>query len=192
MLEGKLERLYFAITGDSCSIYHRPTYQYMYSCKTGDVVKEAKKLLSMSTKEFYKFLLNDLTYFRLTKPTHNRGNDEDREKWYQGAWKIGTDRVLKENNLTMKYEEIPWDYVEELQNSKKSGWSTGAKKSFSYDKEFNSIVKTKTERRVKKIKKVDKHIQPTKGTKDNAFSKSVNKVDKRIKKKLKKRLKKTS
>lgn len=178
-----MERLYVAKTRDSSSIYHRPTFQYIESCDNKILKAKLKELLGMNTEEFYRYLKGKGVRLQSKKQyDFNQKDDGDNEKWYQGAWKFVTDKLLKDYKLKMIDEEIPYDFIEVLLNENKTGWSVNTYKDkeeeFSLDMDLDLHFEEKED--LKPLKKVTKNKDKPKPVKHN------NKKNKKIRKRTKK------
>lgn len=121
-----MERLYLAITGDSATIHHRPTHEFIACGNVKDMTSKVKELLKMSTKEFYKYLVENVNYIRLEGRTHKtyKHNEAESDDWYKKAWLQGTNLLLKKNKIQMVDEDVPYEYIDQLLDEKRKAQST--------------------------------------------------------------------
>lgn len=121
-----MERLYLAITGDSATIHHRPTHEFIACGNVKDMTSKVKELLKMSTKEFYEYLVKNVNYIRLEGKTHKtyKHNEAEQEDWYKKAWLQGTNLLLKKNKIKMVDEEVPYEYIDQLLDERRKAQST--------------------------------------------------------------------
>jgi 3-polyprenyl-4-hydroxybenzoate decarboxylase len=162
-----MERLYVAMTGDSGTIYHRPTFQYIESCSRSEMRVKLKKLLAMNTEDFYKYMKEEKgvrLYTRKQWDSNLRGTDEQ-EKWYQGAWKSVTNHLLKELKLKMVEENVPYDYIEQLllESKKQTTWgeSEKAEDEVSSTNEITDLINSSSKSHKKVVKKKSQTVQQT-------------------------------
>ena len=111
-----MERLYLSITGESVTIHHRPTHEFIAVCSLKDAGRKVKELLKMSTKEFYKYLVDNVPFIRLEGKINKvyRHNESEQEDWYKKAWIQGTNKLLKQHKISMVDEDVPYEYIDIL------------------------------------------------------------------------------
>ena len=109
-----MERLYFKVAGDHISIMYRPTHEYLSFVQKDEAgINEIKRLLSMPTEEFYDYIISKRIKLPQKNDSMKKYFAEEKEKAYKEAWKYTTERLMKEYNITMTDEEIPYDYIHE-------------------------------------------------------------------------------
>ena len=116
-----MERLYMSITGDSCTIHHRPTHEFVACGSVNDMATKAKELLAMRTEDFYRYLINNIPFIKLEGKTTKRyfSNLNEQEDWYKKAWLSGTLKIFKDNKLKQVEEEVPLELVDKLYEEKR-------------------------------------------------------------------------
>ena len=134
------ERLYLSITGDSATIHHRPTHEFIACGDLKGMAKKVKELLAMTTDDFYFYLVNNVPFIKLegktTKPYKSNFNEQ--EDWYKKAWISGTTKFFKEFRLKQVNEEVPLELVDKLYDDKRHREDKG-------QSAFSSVVEDEDE-----------------------------------------------
>ena len=86
--------------------------------------KQIKRLINMTTEEFYKEL-NSLGLKFKTNKSYQEEVDKEKEDWYKSAWIYTTKQVLKHYKLqedSIPEEEVPLELIKELQRGERTVW----------------------------------------------------------------------
>lgn len=103
-------RLYIKLLNNEVNIYAR---HYVY---LGDGKELLKEILAMDTEEYYKWLMDNNN--RLPEKNVFTKHKDEREEWYEKAWKGQTEKYFKDNKLKMVEEDIPFDFINETLRKK--------------------------------------------------------------------------
>lgn len=122
-----MERLFvkYSLSGN-VSIYFRPLHAYLEGHDKLDVKKRLKELLAMSTKEFYEYLDTKRVakFFRPAMTSSGLPFYQDKEDWYEGAWKMQTERLFKEFKLVNVEEDYPFELLRESEVKRRENTDT--------------------------------------------------------------------
>ena len=91
--------------------------------------KQIKRLINMTTEEFYKEL-NSLGLKFKTNKSYQEEVDKEKEDWYKSAWIYTTNQVLENYKIkldSIPEEEVPLELIKELQREDSKGWNISAK-----------------------------------------------------------------
>ena len=91
--------------------------------------KQIKRLINMTTEEFYKEL-NSLGLKFKTNKSYQEEVDKEKEDWYKSAWIYTTNQVLENYKIKLNSipeEEVPLELIKELQREDSKGWNISAK-----------------------------------------------------------------
>lgn len=101
-----MERLHLRVVNGTIDVLYRPNHSYIafvdYNKEGLDFVK---KLANMSREEFAEYL-NNVNCFNL--PTREKIEEiktSNLENWYKNAWRLDTERILKEINMQNPIEQ---------------------------------------------------------------------------------------
>ena len=118
-----MNRIYLAVTGDSVSVYHRPTHQLINIGSIKEMKAFVKSVLSLDTKEYYTWLINRCR-FKVALEGRKRkdyiANVKESEDWYKGAWKSTTEKFLNKYHLKNIIEEVPFELIDKLKEEKEA------------------------------------------------------------------------
>lgn len=102
-----LKRLEFRRSGDNISVLYRPIHTYIKFVNNDEEGKEEiKKLCKMTRTEFAAFLKTVTGLPRITNASIEEALKSDNEKWYNGAWRHQTKKILDEIGIE-NVSEIP-------------------------------------------------------------------------------------
>ena len=86
--------------------------------------KQIKRLINMTTEEFYKEL-NSLGLKFKTNKSYQEEVDKEKEDWYKSAWIYTTNQVLENYKIkldSIPEEEVPLELIKELQRGERTVW----------------------------------------------------------------------
>lgn len=184
----QLERIYIAKTGNVATVYHRPTYEYIFSCSIEELDGRVKELLAMDIKDFYRYLFNHKVNLpnkkSINQPhTHKDNYLAEKESWVQGAWLPTTEKLLKTFKVENVIEAVPYDFIEELKEEKNKkaldGWNVGVKKRTIINNITHKHRKLERRNVVKKERK-EETKSPASKDKIKALKKKVKQLNKRL------------
>lgn len=135
-------KFYLVSIGDTISVYHRNTH-FLFGVFSTANIKELKEVLSFSDKEIYTEIIKRKGYIPPEHGLASRANNfEEKEKWYGGAWKQTTEKLIKKYKLKMpKNEPIDYSLVKEIKRSLESKWAISPAKNFAENKIKKGTVK---------------------------------------------------
>lgn len=149
-----MKRFYIKRISDHITIVHRPTHQIIMTGKLNEETKKkVKDYIKMDTEDFYKEL-NSLGLKFKTKVLTNEEMDKEKEDWYKKAWLSTTKQVLKHFKIkedSIPDEDMPLEFIKQLQKEDTEGWSISAKE------ETKEAPEEKKE--PKKVKKLPKKVK---------------------------------
>ena len=97
-----MERFYLVRTGNDISIKDGATHEllciFLSMDKKEDIIKEVKKLASMTNEQYIIYAIEHKARLRTIKNEFE--TKEEEKKWYEGAWKSTTEKTLKEIGLS--------------------------------------------------------------------------------------------
>ena len=106
VLDNLTERLEFRKSGENISILYRPVHTYISFVNNNDAGKEEiKRLCTLSREEFAKYLKTCTGLPAITNSLLENISRSDAEKWYNNAWKMQTENILKELGIENPVEE---------------------------------------------------------------------------------------
>ena len=105
-----MERLHLRVCDDTIDILYRPVHTYIAFFKNDDEGKKKVKELALMTRdEFSNYLEKEvLSYVSVKKDKVANISGTHDEEWWKGAWKVQTDKLLKELGVTNPIEEPIW------------------------------------------------------------------------------------
>lgn len=124
--QGQVPLFYVKTVGNSSSAHLGHGHEYLFSRTTDDeVAKELERLLEIrkkSEREFWETIIFKYTIIpvKLLKKkttvsyTGRKDDDNDSEKWFRGAWFMGTYQLFERYPHLEMYEEIPYDLIKEI------------------------------------------------------------------------------
>lgn len=149
-----MKRFYIKRISDHITIVHRPTHQIIMTGELNEKTKKkVKDYIKMDTEDFYKEL-NSLGLKFKTKVLTNEEMDKEKEDWYKKAWLSTTKQVLKHFKIkedSIPDEDMPLEFIKQLQKEDTEGWGISAKK------ETKEAPEEKKE--PKKVKKLPKKVK---------------------------------
>ena len=167
-----MKRFYVKRVSDFVTVVHRPTHQIIRMGSMDEDMKKAiKSYIKMTTEEFYTEL-NSLGMKFSTKESYNEQKDTEKEDWYNKAWLMTTNQVLKEFKIkqdSIPEENMPLDIIRELQKNTVSGWNLSTKEE---PEEAPEELKKKPKKLTKKVKNGKAPAYQTKDEVRRAFTKN--------------------
>lgn len=156
MRSDSMKRFYVKRVSDFVTVMHRPTHQMIKMGRMDEEMKKAiKSYIKMTPEEFYREL-NALGLKFNTKDTYNEQKDTEKEDWYNKAWLMTTNQVLKEFKIkqdSIPEENVPLDFIRELQHRAVGTWNlNGSTKTPEEPKEAPEEPKKKPKKLTKKVK----------------------------------------
>lgn len=149
-----MKRFYIKRVSDFVTIVHRPTHQIIMMGEMNEEMgKQIKRFINMTTEEFYKELNSLGLKFNLSRSIQEE-QDKEKEDWYEKAWIYTTKKVLdyyKIKEDSIPEEEIPLEFIEELQKEGTEGWDIE-------DKEAPEEKEKHKKRTLKKRKRLPKKV----------------------------------
>lgn len=125
-----MKRFYIKRVSDFVTIVHRPTHQViMMDNMDEEMGKQIKRFINMTTEEFYKELHSSGLKFNLSRSIQEE-QDGEKEDWYKSAWSFTTKQVLDHYKIkedSIPEEEVPLEFIEELQRREGTSWNIEAK-----------------------------------------------------------------
>jgi hypothetical protein len=115
-----MKRLYIKCVNGTYDIIHRPSHEYIRGAIKGNIKSVLKKLLSMSTEEFYQYMESKGIRIKLDTKFKCITEKPELEDWYKDAWAGQTEDLFKKLGLKNVEEDIPY---KELLKKQQTGWS---------------------------------------------------------------------
>ena len=154
-----MKRFYIKRVSDFVTIVHRPTHQIIMMGEMNEEMgKQIKRFIKMTTEEFYKELHSLGLKFKTNK-SYQEDIDKEKEDWYEKAWSFTTKQVLDHYKIkedSIPEEEVPLEFIKELQKEETEGWNIGAKEE---TKEAPEEKEKHKKRTLKKRKKLPKKVK---------------------------------